>query len=106
MRWTHEVTVQRKIRTSDGMGGWVTHWAPVGTAVARISPISAKDRLQYDQMQYSVTHKLYLPCSTDVKPEDRIALGARTFLVKGIVNPAEAGYHLELLCEELTSPAS
>ncbi|MGB9866719.1 MAG: phage head closure protein [Bacillota bacterium] len=106
MRWTHEVTIQRKTRTPDGIGGWVTNWVTVTATVARVSPISAKDRLQYDQLQYPVTHKVYLPGTADVKPEDRIVLGNRMLVVKGIVNPAEIGHHLETLCEELTSPAS
>lgn len=106
MKWTHEVAIQRRTRIPDGAGSWTEDWTAVAATVARVSPISARDRLQYAQMEYPVTHKVYLPGSADVRPEDRIVLGGRTLAVKGVVNPSELGHHLEVLCEELTSPAS
>jgi len=100
MRYTHDITIQRKTRTPDGMGGWNTVSATVASTVARISPVSAKDRVQYEQLQYPVTHKVYVPGGTDVKPGDEVVLGTRKFSVKGVTNPSEVGHHLEVLCEE------
>lgn len=106
MRWTHDVTIRRKVRTPNGIGGWSISWQDVATSVARVNPVSAKDRIEYAQAQYPVTHKVFLPGGADVRPEDCIVLGSRTLAVKGVYNPAESGHHLEVLCEELTSPAS
>ncbi|HHV79087.1 MAG TPA: phage head closure protein [Firmicutes bacterium] len=94
------VSIQRKERSPDGMGGWISDWVTVITTVARISPVSAKERIQYEQLQYPVTHKVYMLGSANVKPGDQIVFGARRFSVKGVTNPSEMGHHLEVLCEE------
>ena len=97
------VTIRRKTRVSDGMGGFKESWTDVGTSAARISPVSAKDRIQYEQLQYPVTHKVYLPGTADIRAGDQIVLGSRLFAVQGKTNPSEEGHHFEVLCEELTS---
>lgn len=90
-------------RISDGMGGFTT--GPpilIPDLPVRISPLSARDRVLYQQYQYPVTHKVFAPGEAGVSPGEALVLDdGRRLLVHGVLNPSEAGHHLELLCEEI-----
>lgn len=95
------VTVRRlRADLPDGQGGYRFTEAEQWTAPARISPVSAREQVQYQQQQFPVTHRLYFLGSAGVRPGDEVGYGGRTFHVAGVVNPSEAGHHLEVLAEE------
>jgi head-tail adaptor len=98
------VSIERQgSKVSDGMGGFISGPPIVVPNVpVRISPLSARDRVLYQQYQYPVTHKVFAPGEAGVSPGEALILDdGRRLLVHGVLNPSEAGHHLELLCEEI-----
>lgn len=94
------LTLQSVTLTADGQGGWAESWSDTGTFRARISPLTASERLLQDKVTPEVTHRIYCD-NMDVVETDRIQWGTVYFEIKGIVNPSEAYHHLEIDVREM-----
>lgn len=92
--------VERRLRASDGMGGWAIAYEPIGTIRARIRPMSLKERLVADSAEAQVSHVLYCTAGENVARGDRVTAGDLTVEVRGIREPSEAGHHWEIDCLE------
>jgi SPP1 family predicted phage head-tail adaptor len=90
--------VWRDTRTSDGMGGWVSGWAKVGTVRARFSQPSAAERVQAAQNGADRSHVVYLPPASDVRRDDQLRQGSRVFEVLATFEPSEPGTYLRADC--------
>lgn len=95
------LTIERQKDDPDLMGGSIKNWVAIGATKAMVSPAALSSIVKYQAMNVKITHTLYLPPTADIKDGDRLTLGARHFIVKGgPKNPAEAGHHYEVACEE------
>ncbi len=96
-------TPQTYTKTSDGQGGWTKAWTDGTTFEGRLSRLTADETLSQDKETAIGSHKIYCLASVDVDPEDRITLGSRTFLVKGVLKPSNltTDGHLEITVLEL-----
>lgn len=93
--------IERKKPTPDGAGGETLAWVAIGTTKAMVSPASLNSVVKYQAMGVNISHTVYLPPTAEVIDGDRFLYGARRLYVKGgPKNPAEAGHHLEVQCEE------
>ncbi|GAA3804506.1 phage head closure protein [Streptomyces chiangmaiensis] len=99
------VNVWRYTRTSDGMGGWVAAWVQVGTARARLSQRSARERTAADQTTSRLTHVVYLLPDADVRRGDELRQAGRTFTVLATFEPSEPGTYLRADCEVVQTAA-
>lgn len=96
-------TVQRKTTVSDGMGGYTDTWTTVLTTTCRVA---ANNNLQADrsitaaQLREGVAWKVTLPFGSDVRLDDRIVVGARTFEVLGIYAPGTYETARQCACVE------
>lgn len=99
--YRHKVTVTRLQKIEDPLGGWTEQPVAVGIFWAAIAPASAGRRVQYMQLQVRVTHSVYIRGGAGIKAGDIVNFGSRKLKVQGVLNPAEAGKHLELVCEEI-----
>jgi head-tail adaptor len=81
--------VQRTTRTSDGMGGTIDTWTTVATVACRVSPSNTTPTEQvvaarvHDRVLWTLT----LPAGTNVRSDDRVLVGSRTFEVLGVLAP-------------------
>jgi len=96
----HTLTLQTLTETDDGQGGTTSAWADSGTFKARISSLSAQERMAQDKTTTYATHRVYCDNMT-VTTADRIKWGSYYFEIKGIKNPSEIYHHLEIDVLEL-----
>lgn len=76
-------TVSRYTVVSDNAGGQTQTWATVATVACRLSTRNARptEGDVADRMQNANEWMITVPSGTDVRTEDRIAIGSRTFEV-------------------------
>lgn len=95
-----DVTIARATKQGDGRGGQTSTMATIGTATGRIIPISQDRRIKYQQLDYKVTHDVFMPAGTDVQEEDQLTAGGKTYRVHKVPDP-DNSHHLEIEAEEL-----
>lgn len=88
-----EMTLEAQIREKDGRGGFETSWQTVGTVRGVVAPLGARERLEAQQVQHTVTHRVYiLPGGPVPEPGQRLVLEPGRYLqITGVTNPAEVG---------------
>ena len=91
----HTLTLQTMTLVDDGMGGQVETWVDSGTFRARISSLSAQERMAQDKTTTFATHRVYCD-NMSVTTADRIKWGSYYFKIVGIRNPSEMYHHLEI----------
>lgn len=93
-------TVSRRVRVSDGRGGWPWSYVEQGTILGRLRPASSSERMAAMQEQRKVTHVLYCLHDADVQRADRITGDSVTVYVDAVRKPSRADHHLEVDCSE------
>ena len=96
-------TPQTYTETTDSQGGFTKAWTNGTTFEGRLSKLKVDEKLAQDKETAIATHKVYCLASVDVDTEDRIVLGARTFLVTGVQRPSNltTDGHLEIPVREV-----
>ncbi len=98
--YNNTLTLQLLTETDDGQGGVTKVWADSGSFRARISPLSAQERLLQNKETSVTTHRVYCD-NMNVNSNDRIRWGIYYFEIIGIHNPSEAYDHLEIDVREI-----
>lgn len=93
-------TVERRLRASDGQGGWSIAYSEVGTLDGRICPRTSAERVVAESEEEQITHVLYCRTGEDIARGDRVTVGDLTVEVLGIREPSEADEHWEIDCLE------
>ena len=96
----HEIEIQEKTLTSDGMGGSTETWTKKLTTRAAIWPIKGKEALEAMKLDTKITHRVRMRYRSGITSLMRISYDSRLFEIKSIINPDERNISLELLCEE------
>lgn len=94
------ITLQSPSDLPDEGGGVIRGWEDVDTVWAEILPISGGEMLRQLQLQSVVTHRVTIRYRDGVSTAMRVAMGARTFAIRAVINPSERNEVLELLAEE------
>lgn len=100
----HRVELQRKTDTSDGMGGTSTDWEVFAEPYARVRSVSARERLQADQLQSAVTHRALIRFVAQsagsampyVFAGDRLVYRGVSFDIRAVIDIEERRRWLEL----------
>ena len=100
--FNNTLTLQVLTETDDGAGGSTTTWADSTIFRARISSLSAQEKMAQDRTTTIATHKIYCDNLT-VATADRIKWGDVYFEITGIANPSEAYSHLEIMVREIVA---
>jgi SPP1 family predicted phage head-tail adaptor len=82
--------IQRRTLASDGQGGSVETWAPIGTASCRISPVNLRgdlERERADSMAEERPRVVTLPADTTIEGRDRIVIADTTYEVTHVDGP-------------------
>lgn len=93
-------TISRRVRTSDGQGGWSISYVELGTVEGRLRPAGSAEREVADQEGRRITHVLYVLEGTDIARGDLVEGDGVVVEVLGIREPSRADYHVEIDCEE------
>lgn len=79
------VTIERKTGARDDDGGERVTWATLVSVWAAIEPLNGKEFLGSEQTQSEVTGKIVMRYPVDVKPQDRITYGGKTYAVHALL---------------------
>jgi SPP1 family predicted phage head-tail adaptor len=93
-------TVYRRLRITDGQGGWAESWEVVLEVTGRLRPLNAAERVVAQQEQARVTHVLYVEAPADIQRGDRVEGEDRVLDVIAVREPSHMGHHLEIDCQE------
>lgn len=93
-------TVSRRLRVSDGQGGWPIAYVTIGTVEGRIRPTSSNERVVAAAEEQQISHVLYVAHGSDVVRGDLVECGDLAVEVLGVREPSLAGKHLEIDCQE------
>lgn len=99
-------TVSRRVRVSDGQGGWPIAYLEMGTVQGRIRPTSSSERVVAASEEQQISHVLYVLHGADIARGDLVECGELAVDVLGIREPSLAGEHLEIDCLERQQEAS
>lgn len=85
--WLPETcTVRRVVYTQDAYGSTVETWANGNTYACRVSPAASPREIALaGRLVHEAGLTVTLPHGADVRPDDRLVVGARTFDVIGVV---------------------
>lgn len=93
-------TVSRRLRVSDGQGGWPIAYLEMGTVQGRIRPTSSNERVVAASEEQQISHVLYVLHGSDITRGDLVECGDLAVDVLGVREPSLAGEHLEIDCLE------
>lgn len=97
----HRVKVQAASRVSDGQGGFTETWDTTATLWAKVEPVKGWEKMQAQQLQTQLTHKVTVRYSASVTTAKRLLFEGRVLDVKEAVNLDEANAFLRLMCVEV-----
>jgi SPP1 family predicted phage head-tail adaptor len=95
------VALQALTLAPDGGGGFAEAWETFAVVWAKVEPLAATDSFGPDAFESRVRHRVTLRRRTDVAAGQRVAAGARTFAVRGVLDQGPRAETITLLCEEL-----
>lgn len=93
-RLNQRITLQQKVTTADGAGGYSISWQDVTTLWAEVVPHSTSERLISDKETLENRYIITIRHRTDINASMRFVLGSRTFTIIGIMD-AGAHWHLQ-----------
>jgi head-tail adaptor len=105
-----QVSIQRTVETSDGVGGYTQTWTTLGY-LSGVLTSSIRGSLKYIAQEAELygketltTHLTFfcdVPKGITITEKDRLVLGSRTFNIRFVYDPGLAHHHLELMLEEI-----
>ena len=97
----HTVSVLEPGTTADAYGAPTGTERIVETIPARVVPVSARERLQFQALGSEVRHVVYcMPRAVAIEQGQVLRFGERRLKVVAYDNPDELGKYWRLYCEE------
>ena len=96
----HLVTIKTVTTVADGQGGQTETVVDFLTCRAAIWPVSAKEKLQSDQVEMQTTHRIRIDWYTGILPSMMIYFGTRVFEIVSIIPVEERSVVLDILAKE------
>ena len=96
----HRIAFQTLSRATDGQGGFVETWSDLATVWAFVKPVSSKERLFGQRLQYQRSHEVVIRWRNDITQEMRFLFDSRIFQIKGVRAPDERKFFLMIDAEE------
>ena len=97
--FTHTISILEYKSTSNGMGGTVKQWVPVGTFKGFMDTPSSRSQLLAMQMQKTLDRELYYPINIVIPPKSRLKFGSVEYEQVG--KPINQGGQDKYLCLQL-----
>ncbi len=94
-------TLQSRVLTPDGGGGFIENWEAFGSAWVVLTPLGMRDRFGPDAVETRVSHRILLRRREDLAAGQRLFVGSRIFKVRAVLDKGPRTPFVTLLCEEL-----
>lgn len=94
------VFIQQPVTEEDGYGGKPVTWITVGSAWAKVEPLSGREYFFAHQIQAEVSHRITLRYRQDVREDMRLSVNGRILEIESILDLDEGHQFLEILCSE------
>lgn len=97
----HQLILQQRNTSADGIGGFTRTWENVATLWAEIIPIGGGEKYAYEQQTNRQRFRIKLRYRSDIKPHMRLFETAtgRAFDIKSVINTHEASQVTEILAD-------
>ena len=66
------ITIERKVKEPDGMGGFDTRWTTRVEVPAMVHPLSSSELIFAGRLQDNISHRVVIRYRDDLDPSDRI----------------------------------
>jgi len=97
----HTITIEKLVRTEDGMGGFLEEWTPLLEGVsAALWPKKGTEQVEQGQKMATLTHQIRIRYRDGVDETCRVKFKGREFEVISALNWEERNVFLDLYCEE------
>ena len=96
----HRITIQTKVETADGEGGFSDVWVDSSTVWAAVLPIRATQRAQYASVSVEATHIVKVRGDVSVSETQRIKFNNRYLDILTVENIQEKGVLKVVTCNE------
>ena len=93
--------LQSNVCTPDAGGGYSESWQTFAVVWARLMPAGANDVFGPDARESRTRYRLWLRRRRDLAAGLRVVVGARTLLVRALLDEGPRESIVTLLCEEL-----
>ena len=94
-------TLQARVLTPDGGGGYSESWQTFAVVWARLMPAGVNDVFGPDARESRARYRLWLRRRRDLAAGLRVVIGARALLVRAVLDQGPRESIVTLLCEEL-----
>lgn len=94
------MTIESATRTPGTMGGASISWASAGTAWCAIRPRSSRDGQFQERYGVVITHDVVSRYHTALVAGNRLVLGSRVFMIRGVLNDNEGNGFVTCECTE------
>ena len=101
-----KITLQRKARVADGLGGWTETWATVAQPWANWKALSGNELFAAQRINPRVSVKVAIRFRGDAygapyySPEDRVMYRNREYAIVSVVDPDDGQAWLEMMLAE------
>jgi SPP1 family predicted phage head-tail adaptor len=99
-RLRHRVTIQEPVVARNGYNEAITTWSTVATVWASVEPLSGREFFAAEHVQSEITHRVKMRYRSGVAPTMRVVHDGRYLMVEAVINYAERGTDLQLMCKE------
>jgi SPP1 family predicted phage head-tail adaptor len=93
-------SIFRKVRTSDGQGGFVESYESQGSCLVRVSPNTGSESEVASLENRQVGYKVYALTTVDIERGDKLIIGDLSLEVLSVVEPSLMAHHYEIECIE------
>lgn len=101
----HRVAIQAPATAQDAYGEAIVTWGTVATVWASVEPLRGRELMDAQQTQSEISHRVRMRGRTGVTTQMRVLFEGRAFQVEAVLNPAERGIELQLMCREMPDDA-
>jgi SPP1 family predicted phage head-tail adaptor len=91
-RLDQRVTIRRRVRTDDDMGGGAIAWTDVATVWAHMRPKSGRERAAYGSVEASAMYHCVMREPIDVRETDAVIWRGESFNVRFVGRKGRAMY--------------
>lgn len=99
-RMRHYVTIQTPDSGVDSSGSPKNTWSDVASVPAFVSPFTARERTQGNQVAATTTHEVHLRYRDDVTPKNRLTWNGAVLEIDSVIDTRGLHHELVLLCRQ------
>jgi SPP1 family predicted phage head-tail adaptor len=96
----HRLALEEPVETPDGAGGVTRSYQTLATLWAKVTPASARERMEAAARGATVTHRIVIRARSGVTTRHRLRAGARLFRIAALHDADGSGRFTVIAAEE------